>query len=151
MHHPTARLALSAALASFLASGLAVGAGAETPQVIEQWAACPSGKTVTVLADRNAGQVAATVGDRIRVVLPVQTGTGYTWQLAPDGTAALVAAGRMVQPAPSARPGAPGAMAFLLDAARVGTQRLQFQYRRPWERTQPPARTFAVTVTVKGC
>lgn len=113
-------------------------------------AVCPAGKTIKIGAGQNGAIVQATLGDRIRVVLPVTSGTGYSWQLQPAGKAALATDGLNTAAGP-ARPGGPATQVFSLRAAVAGSQTLAFVYLRPWEAGKPPARSVTITINVSGC
>ncbi len=126
-----------------VAALMTVSAGAQ--------AACPAIRTINIVADANGKTIVAHPGDTLRVVLSGPSGTGYVWQMLPNGTAALATAGVPAPRAPSARPGAPAGVVFLLQAARPGQQVLRFEFRRPWEKGTPAARTFTVTIDVAAC
>lgn len=149
---PIARFPFVAILLPLLGISIVAAdfASAEGRGPVEQRAACRSGKTITIRAARNGATVDAVPGDVIRVEMPVQAGTGYTWQLMPEGSVALATAG-LVAPAAPARPGGPATQVFTLRAAAAGEQALELHYLRPWETGKPPARIFKVSVKVAGC
>ncbi|MFO1142101.1 MAG: protease inhibitor I42 family protein [Amaricoccus sp.] len=89
--------------------------------------------------------VEAHVGDTIRVDLPAQAGTGYSWTATVAGD--ILQPGRTVG-RPASRPGGPerSIMSYLATAA--GTARVTFAYQRPWESAKGPARQVVLSVAV---
>jgi len=99
------------------------------------------GRTVTV-----------EVGRRITIRLAGNATTGYLWQIGE------LTPGRPIQslgdpqyvPDPKAgnRVGVGGVSTFDFVGTEPGKARLRLEYRRPWEKEQPPARTFTVNFEV---
>lgn len=136
--HCVARLFLLAALLSCaslspLAAQLAARQSAKTVDIGEL------GRQVRVLLD---------VGDTLRVVLPSNPSTGYSWQIAKNNGAFLQASAARTLPATEPKPGAPGTQSFTFTAAAPGKDRLLLNYRRPWEKNVRPARSYAVDITI---
>lgn len=69
--------------------------------------------------------------------LPVTSGTGYTWQVAPGGSAVLV--GDKTMPNPDNLPGAPTVQRLTLLPTSADGQVL-LVYARSWETDAPPAK-----------
>lgn len=88
------------------------------------------------------------VGDWIRVGLPANPSTGHRWEIQLEG-GAVVEDGFTETDEASPMPGAPVRVTFPLRAARPGVTDLTFSYRRPWEKTEAPAKTLHVTVFVQ--
>ena len=89
--------------------------------------------------------VEAHVGDTIRVDLPSQSGTGYSWTATVAGD--VLQPGR-IEGRPATRPGGPERSIMSYLATAPGTARISFAYRRPWESAKGPARQLVVSVTV---
>jgi predicted secreted protein len=89
--------------------------------------------------------VVAHVGDTVRIDLPDQTGTGYSWTTNVEGD--VLEAGR-TETGPAPRPGALTRQLFTFRAVAPGSSRLVLVYRRPWETGNPPARQVVVSVEV---
>ncbi len=97
---------------------------------------CDSGKTVKIKA-----------GQSVLVQLPVQRGTGYSWQPPKSRQHSLFVVeqekGSFETPA---RPGSKETQAFRLSFKQAGKAEVVFQYRRPWDQNSPPANTFRVKI-----
>ena len=121
-------------------SALAVAAGA----------AAFAGETVC-LTDKDAGrQVSLKVGDTLEVSLAANPTTGYNWFQAETRFRVLKPDGEPVfKPEAPDRMGAGGRMTFKFRAVAAGETALKLYYKRPWEKKEPPDKTFKVTVTVK--
>lgn len=89
--------------------------------------------------------VEAHVGDTIRVDLPAQAGTGYSWTATVAGD--ILEPGR-TEGRPATRPGGPERSIMTYRAAGAGTARITFAYQRPWETATGPARQVVVSVAV---
>lgn len=137
----------------FACSGLACKGGA--PAASGASGAHPDASTAGIggpretftLKDSDKSVVLA-VGDSFAIKLPASAGTGYEWTLT-DGDQRVVAPQHpsttdVVDP----RPGGQTEQVFSFIAKSTGTFRLQIALRRPWE-DSPPARTFAIDVTVR--
>ena len=84
----------------------------------------------------------------MEIRLPVQGGTGFAWELASKPSAPVGLIGSKVLPAEGGnRPGGPQVQLFMFKPGATGE--IQLNYRRPWEKNTPPARTFAVHVVVR--
>jgi predicted secreted protein len=86
-------------------------------------------------------------GQQLRVRLPVQSGTGYAWQIAP-GSTPLLSWNRTMMRARPERPGGPRMQVLALRAMGSGTGQLHLEYRRPWEGGRGPIAAFSLTVRV---
>ena len=122
------------------------------PQVLRRSEREFVGDPVTV-TEADAGRpIGLRVGQELVVKLASQPSTGYGWTprsaaepvLAPLAAPVYVrgeAAGGMV--------GVAGTQVWRFAAFRGGAQALAFDYRRPWERAQAPARTVSFPVEVR--
>lgn len=101
---------------------------------------------IVTIADSGRA-VAISPGQQLRVVLPVQSGTGYAWQVAP-GSTPLLSWNHTRSIVGPVRPGAPRAQMLKFAAIGFGAGQLRLEYRRPWEGAQRPANVFVLTVRV---
>jgi inhibitor of cysteine peptidase len=109
------------------------------------FAAAP--RTITeVDANRDVGLA---VGQELVVKLPSNPSTGYSWSVAESETRALASLGKPTYQARGSLPGSGGVQTWELRAAKIGSEMLKFEYRRPWEKKLPPAKIVIFHVTVK--
>lgn len=90
------------------------------------------------------------VGQDLQVRLRSQAGTGYSWDLA-SGDGGAVAYRNRTNERDGDAESAPGAAVwetFNFRARSPGQTVLTFAYRRPWEKSAAPARTFELSITV---
>lgn len=93
----------------------------------------------------DGGTVRVAPGAALVVSLPVQTGTGYTWQVSEARGLEQRGAATVERPK-AAKPGAPARQVFRF--AVKGEGALKMVYRRPFERGVPPAKTYRMKVVV---
>ena len=110
--------------------------------------------TVTESADGSTVNIGA--GDRLRVELPSNPSTGYSWQTMELNSWVLARTKRPVYTPDSAggtdrqrMVGSGGKLAFEYEAIGVGTSPVRIAYSRQWETNTAPAKTFQLTVVVK--
>ncbi len=110
------------------------------------------------LAEADAGRtVPAAMGDNITITLAGNITTGYSWSLAQIETnaqkPAVKPAGKIEyqQPPANGRPllGAGGQFLARFTAAAEGKAVIRLEYKRPFEKDKPAAKTFTVTLEVK--
>jgi inhibitor of cysteine peptidase len=107
-------------------------------------------KAVTVTDKQDKGKVTVPKGGSLVVKLPITTGTGYTWVVAKDNTEQLKPVGKPTVEKPDKPvPGARTTQVFRFDAAAAGTSELTLEYKRPFEKDKPAAKTFRLTVKVE--
>ncbi len=122
-------------LAVMVAVGCSSASASNNSLILHQ---TDSGKTFTVKA-----------GDTIKVTLPGNPTTGFTWQVvAPSGKALYKQLGDAVFKADSTALGAGGALTFEFQAMAKGEDTMKLVYSRPWE-SVPPAQTFEVKLSVE--
>lgn len=109
-----------------------------------------TGAAITVTETQHDETVQLKIGDRLVVKLPAQMGTGYGWQRAGKDSDVLAFVDSKIIEAPSATPGGRELQAFTFRARKKGAAALEFHYRRPWEKSVPPEKTFRIKVTVAG-
>src|SRR5262245_5847357 len=88
-------------------------------------------------------------GRRITLRLESNHSAGYRWTLAASGDAGLEQIGEPFYTVEKSVPGGGGAEYWTFRGTRSGTKRLEFEYRRPWEKDRPAARTLGYTVHVR--
>lgn len=91
------------------------------------------------------------VGQIIEIALEGNAGTGYLWQVVADGQPQLaaVAPSADATTAMPSRPGGPVLQRLRFRAEQPGQALLRLEYRRPWERGEPAARTAEYRVDVR--
>ncbi|HEY2337706.1 MAG TPA: protease inhibitor I42 family protein [Burkholderiales bacterium] len=85
---------------------------------------------------------------KLTIQLPANHSEGYSWFLSPS-QGPLVLQGDPFYTEERSVGGARGAEYWSFIGERAGTQQLRFEYRRPWERDKPAARTLDYTVSVR--
>jgi len=99
-----------------------------------------------MVPERETGAIAVEPGRKMTVRLETRRSAGYRWALASSGDA-LEQLGEPFY-AEERIPGGDGAEYWSFLARRPGKQDLHFEYRRPWEKEKPPARTATYTINV---
>ncbi len=101
----------------------------------------------------NGESVTLAQGDILKIELPSNPSTGYSWHIASNSNDVLAPVG---QPqfslgSQTPMPGAGGTETFTFKAVAAGESTLTLIYNRPWETnvTPTPNDTFTVTVTVQ--
>ncbi len=105
------------------------------------------GTTITVGLSGNGRTIRAHVGDTLVVRLPGNPTTGYRWSVAriPKSLRLL---GSVYVPSPPRRIGQGGTFVFRFKTTS-GSGSLRLVYRRPWEESTPPLRTFVLAVRTR--
>lgn len=91
-------------------------------------------------------------GDELVVRLVSNRTTGYSWALVMRGSGLLEQKGEVAyETARSDRRivGCGGVEVWKFRTVKAGSVRLQFSYRRPWEKDVPPAKTVGWPVTIR--
>lgn len=109
--------------------------------------AYPATPTMTLTEANNGGAFILNSGSRLDVRLDYNAGTGFTWEIAENSGGVLAPSGSSDETVGSI-PGANRVRVFSFYAKAAGTSLLKIHYLRPWEKMQPPARVFSVTITV---
>jgi predicted secreted protein len=105
---------------------------------------------MTVSASDNGKTIKMQAGESVMLRLPVQLGTGYSWQPPKPGKQDLF----LVEPEKStsqaiAEPGSKEIQVFRLIFTQTGQADVVFQYRRAWDEKTSPAKTFRIKVEVE--
>ncbi|HEX9046272.1 MAG TPA: protease inhibitor I42 family protein [Verrucomicrobiae bacterium] len=108
--------------------------------------------TTTVTERDNGRDVQVAVGHVLVVKLPGNATTGYRWTASKTATESILQQLGDSTYAPDMAPpgmvGVGGTETFQFEARKAGQETLRLEYVRSWEKGVPPARTFAVNVTV---
>jgi inhibitor of cysteine peptidase len=120
------------------------------PMILFTAACGPAQSEMLVLTADNADQSVELQQDQIfQVSLEGNLTTGYNWVMAPQDPELLEQQGDPEYKAASNLVGSPGTVTFTLKAVAPGQTTLHFDYKRPWEETTKPEKTYEVTVIVK--
>jgi len=103
-----------------------------------------------VLRGDSGASLTLAVGETFQLVLEANPSTGYAWDIDPAADAADVIeqVGDPAFEASSSLPGAGGQTTFTFRATGEGAALLRLRYRRSFEPTVAPLRTFEVNITV---
>jgi predicted secreted protein len=104
------------------------------------------------LAEADSGKVVdVRPGERVTVRLAANRSTGYGWAFLSSGSNALTRlASEYTQVAGAdGKPGGDGLESWYFQAKGSGQQELRFEYRRPWERNVPAAKSANYTIRVR--
>jgi inhibitor of cysteine peptidase len=96
----------------------------------------------------NGAQIVLTSKTRLIVRLPAQPGTGYSWALQ-AGSSLLRLVKSYVQTSGHPLPGGTETQVFVFTPVASGTDELELDYRRPWEKGVATAKVFRFTATVQ--
>jgi len=103
---------------------------------------------IFISADDNGHEFTFVRGDAVEISLPASSGTGYTWQVEPVAGGSVKQMGEPEFRRESVMPGASGLQVFHFAVGASGSGTLELRYRRPWEKSTPPARTFKIKFTI---
>ena len=101
---------------------------------------------VALTEDKDGQRFDLAVGQEAVVRLGSNPSTGYKWALADSRSAVMAVVGEpSFEPPARPMPGAPGTEVWRLKAMTKGQAEVKFEYRRPWDKVLPPARTVSFT------
>jgi inhibitor of cysteine peptidase len=105
-----------------------------------------------VLSELDDGKtVDAVAGKTVLIKLTGNPTTGYSWVVAKvDGPGVQQVGGVAYKTGGGPGVGEGGTFLATFSVAAKGQAKIILEYRRPWEKDKPPAKTFAVTIQVKG-
>ena len=113
-------------------------------------ACAASASNLRRLTERNLGSsLELQPGDRFEVVLSGNPTAGYQWEDSFWDETVLKLLGQPNYKQRSAAVGSGGEFAFTFEAVAVGQTKVELVYRRPFEPTVKPRRTFEITAVVK--
>lgn len=111
-----------------------------------------SAQTV-VLTEKDSGKtIKLRTGDYLEIHLEANPSTGYLWSSSTphDRIMRLLLDEYSGKKQNRAIVGAPVRKIFRYGAVGPGETGIRLEYRRPWEKNQPPAKTFDILVRVSG-
>jgi inhibitor of cysteine peptidase len=88
-------------------------------------------------------------GEMLEITLPGNPTTGFQWEIAAQDTAILQPTGEVEYVPSDSAVGGAGRFIFRFTAIRNGRVNLKLNYTQPFEKGQPPAQTFEVSIIVK--
>jgi len=115
-------------------------------------AACGTLNREGVVAPQDGGSVVVRQGAPFVINLSADPATGYGWMLTSNPGAAVWLIGGpdyTPDPIPAGLMGYGGTTTYRFRAEAPGTTRLEFAYRRSWEKDVPPTKVVRYDVTVK--
>jgi inhibitor of cysteine peptidase len=113
-------------------------------------ACAASASNLRRLTERNLGlSLELQPGDRFEVVLSGNPTAGYQWEDSFWDETVLKLLSQPNYKQRSAAVGSGGEFAFTFEAVAVGQTKVELVYRRPFERTVKPSKTFEITAVVK--
>jgi predicted secreted protein len=95
----------------------------------------------------NGRQIDVKLNEEFEISLPEVRTAGYRWVTKRAGAPVCQLLGETTQPN-LLGVGGSGQRVWQLRAIAAGTGEIEFLYRRPWEGSEEPARTFALKVRV---
>jgi inhibitor of cysteine peptidase len=107
-------------------------------------------KTVTVTDKEKDTKVKLGKGDTLELKLEALPSAGYSWQVVKVNEDLLKQQGKATFEKPEKKLiGAKVKQVFRFKAEKAGTGTLELEYKRPFEKDKPAAKTFKVSVTVE--
>jgi predicted secreted protein len=103
------------------------------------------------LSARVGGVLEVRLHGVLEVQLPANHTTGYSWVAAPVANPILAMQGKAAyqESAAGGKAGVGGVETWRFKAVKAGTEGLKFEYRRPWEKDVPAAKTVTIQVTAQ--
>lgn len=96
---------------------------------------------------QNGQAIELQLGQTAEICLPENPMTGFRWEVEESGEPICRLVRDVFEP-PSGLPGQGGRHRWDVQAARIGTTRIELVYRRPWEGRGTGARTFSLQIQV---
>ena len=115
------------------------------------FAAVPAAAATIELTEKDNGAVVKVQpGDQIKVTVPGNPTTGYTWKLAAISVDVLEPGLESEYFRDSTLPGAGGRFTFRFTVRSQGYTKVILAYLRTWEKDMPPVKTFEMNVDVNS-
>jgi predicted secreted protein len=107
-------------------------------------------KVVFKANDQAGGNATLKLGGLLEIQLPANHTTGYSWIAAPvaDPVLSRIGTAEYKEDSAGGKAGVGGVEIWRFKAVKVGKDVLKFEYRRPWEKSVPAAKTVTFSVTV---
>ncbi len=101
---------------------------------------------ISVDESSNGREVVLQTGQALKIALNENASTGFRWmvQTKPD----ILKESADTAVVPKGPPGQGGVRTFSFEAISPGSGEIDLEYRRSWEKTAQPARTFKLLVRV---
>lgn len=111
---------------------------------------CSNNNTVSTPPVSDESETSCTLNETLKIELDVQMGTGYSW-VVKSSEGFTIASKPEVKSVDNSKPGTgfKDKMIFEFKAVKTGTQKIILEYRQPWEKNKPAARTRIINVNVK--
>lgn len=106
--------------------------------------ACHAAKPVQVTQSDDGKTISVLAGQPVEVRLPVQAGTGFSWQVQQAADSSLKV--ETLPAKPAAGPGGATEQVMRVVTKQSRKYELVFHYVRPWEKDVPPAQSFRITL-----
>ena len=103
----------------------------------------------TITVANVAHPVTLRIGEKLVLNLESNPSTGYDWFLTATKNSVLSIRGKPAYKRTRSMPGAGGIESWNFLAVEAGAQTLKLEYRRPWEKNTPPAKTVIFHITVR--
>jgi len=124
-------------------------ADADKPKSEKSDKAEKSQKDVTITVLHKKTELRLCKGEGLELKLEMRAGTGFTWEIAKNDSAILESRGKPgTEPIGEVKPGSAQLQVFRFVAKSAGTSDLELEYKRPFEKDTPPARTYKLSVVV---
>lgn len=101
---------------------------------------------ISVDESSNGREVALQTGQALKITLNENASTGFRWILRNEPN--ILRESGDDADVPKAPPGQGGVRTFAFEAVSPGSGEIDLEYRRSWEKTAQPARTFKLLVRV---
>lgn len=110
-----------------------------------------SGRGERMLGEKDSGSaVALVVGETLRIQLPGNPTTGFTWMIDSVDATVLKTDAEPAFESSNELLGGGGHFTTALRAVAPGKTTLKMVYRRPWEKEVAPAKAFVVDISVSA-
>jgi inhibitor of cysteine peptidase len=114
------------------------------------FSAVPSpAETISLTESAHLSKVKINTGDYLEIVLEGNPTTGYIWELLAGDNKILPPQGDYKYKTSRKLVGSGGKFFFSFRGIAAGKTKLQFIYRRPFEKNIAPIKTFTINVTIK--
>ncbi|HYT91285.1 MAG TPA: protease inhibitor I42 family protein [Gemmataceae bacterium] len=107
-------------------------------------------KTTTVTLKEDGTKVKVAKGEILQLKLEALPSAGYSWQVSKQNEEQLKLQGKPIFERPDKKViGGKVTQVFRFKAEAAGTSSLELEYKRPFEKDKPAAKTFKLKVTVE--
>ena len=99
----------------------------------------------------NDRRIELTPGQAFRIALESNPSTGFQWQIVEFDEVLLqsTAESKYESSDPNGPPGTAGQQVFRFATRKAGQTTICMVYRRPWEKDQPPVRSYSLTLLIR--